>query len=141
MPPTCDAITQHVGDRDGQEVPAAHGHVVVDAGQLDRRAIGSGAGSPSGHWPTRLRAPGAPGTERHRHDADGEGSAEPRHHRLHAVVLDQPSSRTGVMTMPPTDRPVLAIDRASDRRRWNQRVTTVVAGTRPHRAQPRPNTM
>ena len=47
----------------------------------------------------------------------------------------------GVMTMPPTDRPVLATDSASDRRRWNQRVTTVVAGTMPHSAQPTPNTV
>ena len=47
----------------------------------------------------------------------------------------------GVITMPPTDSPVLATDRASERRRWNQRVTTVVAGTMPHNAHPTPNTM
>ena len=40
----------------------------------------------------------------------------------------------GVITMPPTDRPVDATDRATARRAWNQRVTTVVVGTSPANA-------
>ena len=47
----------------------------------------------------------------------------------------------GVQMIPPTDKPVDAIDSAIDRRRWNQRVTTVMEGTRPHRAQPSPKMM
>ena len=42
----------------------------------------------------------------------------------------------GVMTMPPTESPVDATDNATDRLAWNQRVTTVVVGTRPHRPYP-----
>ena len=45
----------------------------------------------------------------------------------------------GVSTMPPTDSPVEAIDSATDRRVWNQRVTTVVTGTSPAAANPTAN--
>ena len=38
--------------------------------------------------------------------------------------------------MPPIDSPVLAIDNAVERFVWNQRVTTVVAGTSPHAVCP-----
>ena len=37
--------------------------------------------------------------------------------------------------MPPTDNPVDATDNATDRRSWNHRVTTVVAGTSPARGE------
>jgi hypothetical protein len=46
----------------------------------------------------------------------------------------------GVITMPPTDNPVDATDRAIDRLLWNHRVTTVVAGTSPAAAHPAANT-
>jgi hypothetical protein len=44
------------------------------------------------------------------------------------------------MRMPPTDRPVDAIDSATERRSWNHLVTTVVAGTSPAAANATPNT-
>jgi len=40
-------------------------------------------------------------------------------------------AEAGVITMPPSDRPVVAIDSASGRRASNQRATIVVAGTNP----------
>lgn len=56
----------------------------------------------------------------------------------HGVVAASPSLSMkrlakGVMTMPPTDSPVEATESATDRLAWNQRVTTVVVGTNPHR--------
>ena len=41
---------------------------------------------------------------------------------------------TGVMMIPPSERPVDAIESAIERLVWNQRVTRLVAGTRPVRA-------
>ena len=46
----------------------------------------------------------------------------------------------GVSTMPPADSPVDATDRATDRRTWYQRVTTVVTGISPAPEKPRANT-
>ena len=46
----------------------------------------------------------------------------------------------GVITMPPTDKPVDATDSATDRLRWNHRVTTVVAGINPAADHPAANT-
>src|SRR5262245_15082884 len=43
---------------------------------------------------------------------------------------------SGVNTRPPAEMPVDAIDSATDRRRWNQRVTTVVHGTRKQHVLP-----
>ena len=58
----------------------------------------------------------------------------------HGVAAARPRSSisrlaNGVMRMPPTDSPVEATDSATDRRSWNQRVTTVVAGTSPGRRE------
>ena len=47
---------------------------------------------------------------------------------------------TGVITIPPTDNPVDAIDNAIERFTWNHRVTRLVAGTSPARAYPAPYT-
>ncbi len=46
----------------------------------------------------------------------------------------------GVSRMPPTDSPVDATDSATDRRRWNHRVMTVVVGTIPAPVHPTANT-
>ena len=47
----------------------------------------------------------------------------------------------GSSRMPPSDSPVEAIDSATERRRWNHLVTTVVVGTRPHMPKPTPKTV
>jgi hypothetical protein len=44
-----------------------------------------------------------------------------------------------VRNTPPADRPVEAIDRVTERRRLNQRVTSVVPGTSDEAAKPAPN--
>ena len=46
----------------------------------------------------------------------------------------------GVSTMPPADSPVEATERATERRTWYQRVTTVVTGISPAPENPRANT-
>ena len=46
---------------------------------------------------------------------------------------------SGVTSTPPADRPVEATDRATERRRANQRATSVVPGTREEAAKPAPN--
>ncbi len=61
----------------------------------------------------------------------------------HGVAASMPSSlirpdAIRVSVSPPTDSPVEATDNASARRRWNQRVSTVVVGTRPPAAKPAP---
>ena len=45
---------------------------------------------------------------------------------------------TGVMAIPPSDKPDDAIDKATERLRTNQRVTIVEPGTRLVRAKPIP---
>ena len=94
--------------------------------------------SPSGRQPRRT------GSGRTSHRANG------RMPRIHTpprigVAADRPRSSishfaAGVSTMPPALRPVEATERATERRTWYQRVTTVVTGIRPAPENPRANT-
>ena len=86
------------------------------------------------------RQPSAAGSDRISHSVVGTmptNQARANHGAVSARPLRSSSHfATGVTTMPPTDKPVLATDSATDRRAWNHRVTTVVAGTRPAKVCP-----
>jgi hypothetical protein len=85
----------------------------------------------------------------------GAGSARTSHSALGTIPISHtaarigvPSARprassshlaAGVSSTPPADNPVEATDSATERRVWNQRVTTVVAGTSPVQAKLTPN--
>ena len=94
--------------------------------------------SPSGSQPS------AAGSGRTSHRANGTMPTTHTTPRIGVAVARPRSSishlANGVSRMPPADSPVDATDRATDRRTWYQRVTTVVTGTSPAPAKPRANT-
>ena len=91
-------------------------------------------GTPSGRQPSRS------GSERIIHNVVGTMPST-QIAASHGAVAASPFASSchftaGVITMPPTDSPVLATLKATDRFAWNHRVTTVVAGTRPAKVCP-----
>ena len=110
----------------GVPVGATGGH--VDGGPARRRAASRAA---AGSGRTNHTAIGTMPTT-HTTPRIGVAASRPRSSISHLAA--------GVSRIPPADSPVDATDRATERRAWYQRVTTVVTGIRPAPANPKANT-
>ena len=136
--PDLRAEHQQVPERDRHEEAGPHGIGVRGAVRQPGEATPCNERSPSGSQPALA------GSGRTSHSANGTVPST-KTSPSHGVPASSPRSSSshlaaGVSRMPPTDSPVDATDNATDRRRWNHRVMTVVVGTIPAPDQPIANT-